>query len=183
MTNKEKFRYYKIHENIAGQEFKIGDRYGIFEIDENEIQERIDMTGYYYINDDGEKATTDEEFWKMEEIKKKRFYEQDSNEGVKWDGAFVDLIFEYWDGHNWKKIWLDHAGMRSGEVEDVTDEIGTLERIAYEVIDGALSFCKKAYKDEKGNYYYMHFSYCNDTLDFYQPTDLETLQGIFEDLE
>ena len=180
MTNKEKFRYYKIHENIAGQEFKIGDRYGILEISKSEIQEKIDMTGYYYINEDGEKITTDEEFWKMEEIKKKRFYEQDSNEGVNWDGAFVDLIFEYWDGHNYCRIFLNPLESYY-DVEEVTDEIGTLERIAYK--EGEGTCCEKAYKDDKGNYYYMFSSYYQGDLDFYQPTDFKNIQRIFEDLE
>lgn len=180
MTNKEKFRFYKVHESVAHRTFEIGDEYGILEINENEIQERIDMTGYYYINADGEKETTDEEYWKIEEIKKKKLYYQDTDEEINWDGAYVDLIFEYWDGHNWCRIFLNPLES-DYDVEEVTDEIGTLKRIAYK--EGEGTFCEKAYKDVKGKYYYMFSSYYQDSLDFYQQTELKTLQGIFEDLE
>jgi hypothetical protein len=179
MTNKEKFKFYKVHESVAHRTFEIGDEYGILEINENSIQERFDMTGYYYIDDDGEKATTDEEYWKIEEIKKKKLYSQDDDVEIMWDSAYVDLIFEYWDGHNWCRIFLNPLESYY-DVEEVTDEVGKLKLIAK---NEGQTFNEYAYINDKGKYYYKYSSFYVGTLDFLEESDIETLKGMFEDLE
>lgn len=180
MIQKREVYYFKIAEAWAGKTFDIGDGYGILKVYEEDIKEVISMTGYYFFNEDGEKENTDDQFWNMEEIKQKKFYFQDNDKEIDWDGAYVDLFYEYWDGNNWKKIWLDNAGMNSDNVEDVTDEIGMLKRIG---VNREQTYNEYAYVSSNGKYYYKYSSLFVGSLDFLEETDLETLEKMFEEID
>lgn len=180
MIKKREVYYFKIAEEWANTKFEIGDGYGILKVYAEDIREVIDMTGYYYINEDGEKVTTEDQFWTVEEIKQKKFYFQDNEEEIDWDGAYIDLLFEYWDGRNWNRIWLDNAGMETDNVEDVTDEIGKLKIIGR---NEEQTYNEYAYVSDNGKYYYKYSSFFVGSLDFLEETDFQTLEKMFEDID
>ena len=171
--------YFKVSEELTGRKFDIGNGYGILKINADEIQEAVEMTGYYYIDEDGEKIITDEQSWNIEQIKDKKFYYKDNDEEVDWHGAYVDLFYEYYDGHNWRKIWLDTVGFYTEDVEDITEEIGKINLIG---TNRGQTYNEYAYVNDKGKYYYKYSSFYNGSLDYLEETDLQTLDGMFDDL-
>lgn len=146
---------------------------------DDEIEEAIEMTGYYYINEDGQRIDTDEQWWSIEDVLKEKFYYQDNDEEIDWNGAYVDLFFQYYDGHNWTKIWLDAPDLNSDDVEEVTDEIGQLK-----IIDRneEQTYNEYAYISDNGKYYYKYSSFFAGSLDFLEEIDLEKLKTLFGDL-
>lgn len=180
MKNKRDFYYFKISEIYAGRKFNIGDGYGILKIDDKDIEEKINMTGYYYLDGDGRKVTTDEEFWDIENVKQETFYFEDSDEEVDWNGAYVDKFYEYWDGYNYKKIWLDSSELSSDDIENVTNKIGKLKIIGE---NEEQTYNEYAYVDTSGNYFYKQSGFFVGEIDFLEETDFETLKNIFQNLE
>lgn len=147
---------------------------------DDEIQEAIEMTGYYYINKDGQRVDTDEEWWAIEDVLKKKFYYQDNDKEIDWHCAYVDLFYEYYDGHNWKKIWLNAADLNSDDIEEVTKEIGKLKIIAR---NEEQTYNEYAYVSDNGKYYYKYSSFFVGSLDFLEETDLKTLEEMFDNIE
>lgn len=177
MIKKREVYYFKIAEEWANTKFEIGDGYGILKVYEEDIKEMIEMTGCYYINEDGKRENTDDQFWTKKALGDTKFYSQDTKEELNWDDMYKIFYFEYWNGHNWKTIWLDWAGMSPGDVEDITEEIGKLKRIG---VNEEQTYNEYAYVSSNGKYYYKYSSFFVGSLDFLEETDIETLQGKFE---
>lgn len=173
---KRDYYYFNIAEQWTGCKFDIGDGYGILKIHDEDITEAIEMTGYYYIDKDGERVDTDEEWWTIDDILKEKFYYQDDDEEIHWDGAYVDLFYEYHDGHNWRKIWLDSPDVSS---EEVTGEIGKLRLIA---TNNGQTSNEYAYISDSGKYYYKYSSFFVGSLDFLEEIGFEKLKTLFGNL-
>lgn len=141
-------------------------------------------------NNDVEYKNWCEEWIKANKIEKELENENviiDSDNSVFNNNSFeYSLIYEYWDGSNWKIIELENP---EGDSCEITDEIGKLGKVAIYTGEyneyGEWGDYKtgetEIYKSENNNYYKIYSSYYQGELDEIEEITLDEIKEKFDE--